>query len=76
MTPEYYHEYLRADNRDMKHALEVMNPTKCAAMDYLLDYHSKNGDKIIVFSESVNALRMYARLYKYVRHGCHAHARV
>lgn len=64
MTAEFYREYERANTQSLKKALAVMNPTKCAAMDYLLHYHEDRGDKIIVFSESVTALRLYAEHYQ------------
>jgi hypothetical protein len=40
-----------------------MNPVKCWAMDRLLALHEGRGDKIIVFSESVYALKLYAEKY-------------
>jgi DNA excision repair protein ERCC-3 len=35
-------------------------------MDYLLKVHEARGDKIIVFSESISALSLYAEKYKAV----------
>jgi len=38
-----------------------MNPRKFQACQYLIDYHEKRGDKVIVFSDNVFALEKYAR---------------
>mgnify|MGYP004705823615 FL=1 len=59
MTGEFYQEYLLAD-RVRKMLLPIMNPTKFQACQFLLDYHEKRGDKIIVFSDNVYALKAYA----------------
>jgi len=59
MTSEFYQEYLRAD-RVRKTLLPTMNPTKFQACQFLLDYHERRGDKIIVFSDNVYALKAYA----------------
>ena len=37
-----------------------MNPTKFQICEYLIERHEKRGDKIIVFSDSVLALKEYA----------------
>ncbi|GMM33859.1 TFIIH/NER complex ATPase/helicase subunit [Saccharomycopsis crataegensis] len=59
MTSEFYQEYLRQNARK-KMLLYVMNPTKFQACQFLIHYHEKRGDKIIVFSDNVYALREYA----------------
>lgn len=59
MTGEFYQEYLLAD-RVRKMLLPIMNPTKFQACQFLLDYHERRGDKIIVFSDNVYALKAYA----------------
>ncbi len=59
MTSEFYQEYLRQSARK-KMLLYVMNPTKFQACQFLIYYHEKRGDKIIVFSDNVYALREYA----------------
>jgi DNA excision repair protein ERCC-3 len=38
-----------------------MNPRKFQACQFLIDYHEKRGDKIIVFSDNVYALEKYAK---------------
>ena len=37
-----------------------MNPRKFQACQFLIDYHEKRGDKVIVFSDNVYALKAYA----------------
>ena len=41
--------------------LYVLNPVKFRRCEYLVDYHEKRGDKIIVFSDDVFALLWYAK---------------
>lgn len=57
MSPEFYREYLREKTRK-KMLLYVMNPNKFQACQFLIDYHEKRGDKIIVFSDNVFALEV------------------
>jgi DNA excision repair protein ERCC-3 len=38
--------------------LYAMNPRKVQACQYLIKYHEERGDKIIVFSDNVYALRV------------------
>jgi DNA excision repair protein ERCC-3 len=59
MSPEFYREYLREKTRK-KMLLYVMNPNKFQACQFLIDYHEKRGDKIIVFSDNVFALEVRA----------------
>lgn len=59
MTAEFYQEYLRESSRK-KMLLYIMNPTKFQAAQFLIHYHEKRGDKIIVFSDNVYALQEYA----------------
>ena len=63
MTPEFYREYLSADARKRK-LLFVMNPTKFQACQYLIRTHEERGDKIIVFSDNLYALKSYAKRLK------------
>jgi len=44
--------------------LYVMNPNKFRACEYLVRYHERRGDKVIVFSDDVFALLRYARALK------------
>ncbi|TPX42318.1 hypothetical protein SeLEV6574_g05659 [Synchytrium endobioticum] len=59
MTPEFYKEYLRQSVRK-KQLLYAMNPRKIQACQYLIERHEQAGDKIIVFSDNVFALKRYA----------------
>jgi DNA excision repair protein ERCC-3 len=59
MTTEFYQEYLREKSRK-RALLCTMNPRKFQACQFLIDYHEKRGDKIIVFSDNVYALKAYA----------------
>lgn len=60
MTPEFYREYLNCKTRK-RILIYVMNPNKFRACQYLVRYHEKRKDKIIVFSDNVFALQAYAR---------------
>jgi DNA excision repair protein ERCC-3 len=60
MTTEFYSEYLRSNSKN-KSSLWIMNPLKFQACQFLIDYHEKRGDKIIVFSDNVFALKTYAQ---------------
>jgi DNA excision repair protein ERCC-3 len=59
MTSEFYREYLNEASRKRR-LLAIMNPRKFHACQFLIDYHEKRGDKIIVFSDNVFALKAYA----------------
>lgn len=61
MTPEFLREYLKPErSASQKQLLFVMNPSKARACEYLVRYHETRGDKIIVFSDNLFALREYA----------------
>lgn len=69
MTTEFYQEYLREKSKK-RQLLYIMNPRKFQACQFLIDYHEKRGDKVIVFSDNVFALKAYAReLKKYYIYG-------
>ncbi|KAI5297940.1 DNA repair helicase RAD25 [Ascosphaera atra] len=59
MTTEFYTEYMREKSRKAA-LLYIMNPRKFQACQFLIDYHERRGDKIIVFSDNVYALERYA----------------
>ncbi|XP_045766896.1 general transcription and DNA repair factor IIH helicase subunit XPB [Maniola jurtina] len=59
MMPEFYREYL-VQKINKKMLLYVMNPSKFRACQFLVRYHERRGDKTIVFSDNVFALRHYA----------------
>ncbi|OTB08576.1 hypothetical protein M426DRAFT_18674 [Hypoxylon sp. CI-4A] len=61
MTAEFFDEFNRQKkNRGLQQNLYVMNPRKIQACQFLIDYHEKRGDKIIVFSDNVYALKEIA----------------
>lgn len=59
VTPEFYREYLKMKSMK-KLLLAVMNPNKYRACEFLIRYHERRNDKIIVFSDNVFALKYYA----------------
>ncbi|TPX17471.1 uncharacterized protein E0L32_003114 [Thyridium curvatum] len=60
MPTEFYEQYLNAGVR-ARSLFCVMNPQKFQACQYLIRYHESRGDKIIVFSDNVYALEIYAK---------------
>ncbi|XP_013418699.1 general transcription and DNA repair factor IIH helicase subunit XPB-like [Lingula anatina] len=60
MTPEFYREYLQTKSQ-RKLLLYILNPNKFRATQFLIKYHERRNDKIIVFSDNVFALITYAR---------------
>ncbi|KAF8540245.1 P-loop containing nucleoside triphosphate hydrolase protein [Trichophaea hybrida] len=60
MSPEFYTEYLNEPDARKKTLHYIMNPRKFQACQFLIDHHEKRGDKIIVFSDNVYALKAYA----------------
>ncbi|KAL9100962.1 MAG: hypothetical protein Q9163_003726 [Psora crenata] len=69
MTTEFYQEYLREKSKK-RQLLYIMNPRKFQACQFLIDYHEKRGDKVIVFSDNVFALKAYAlKLRKFYIYG-------
>jgi DNA excision repair protein ERCC-3 len=64
MTGPFMKEYLMAGNARMKQLLYVMNPSKLRAVEFLVRFHEERGDKIIVFSDLVYSLKLYAEMLK------------
>ncbi|EED93146.1 predicted protein, partial [Thalassiosira pseudonana CCMP1335] len=64
MTGPFMREYLMADNARLKQLLYVMNPSKLRAAEFLMRFHEERGDKIIVFSDLVYSLKLYAAMLK------------
>ena len=60
MTPEFYREYLRSSHA-IQRLLYAMNPNKFRSCEFLMRWHEQRGDKVIIFSDNVFALREYAR---------------
>lgn len=62
MTKEFYAEYIRrsmGSNSRLQRLLYTLNPRKFRACEYLVNFHTKRGDKIIIFSDDVPALVLY-----------------
>jgi len=71
MTQEFYREYIQGcisgnTNSRVQRLLYVMNPTKVRTCEYLVRYHVKRGDKIIIFSDDVPALILYCQGLQHV----------
>ncbi|CAB9528264.1 transcription factor complex helicase XPB subunit [Seminavis robusta] len=64
MTGPFMKEYLMASNARLKQLLYVMNPSKIRAVQFLVKFHEERGDKIIVFSDLVYSLKLYAEMLK------------
>lgn len=61
MTIEFFKEYIRPSQKArQKDRLAVCNPNKFLACQYLINLHEARGDKIIVFSDDLIALKKYA----------------
>ncbi|GAB1608759.1 general transcription and DNA repair factor IIH helicase subunit XPB-like [Argonauta hians] len=59
MTPEFYREYLHTQSQK-RLLLYTMNPNKFQSCQFLIQFHERRNDKIIVFSDNVFALKNYA----------------
>ena len=65
MSPEFYREYVAIKTKK-RILLYTMNPNKFRACQFLIKFHERRNDKIIVFADNVFALKEYAiRLNKY-----------
>lgn len=64
MTAPFMKEYLMSSNSKLRQILYVMNPSKLRATEYLVRFHEERGDKIIVFSDLVYSLKLYAEMLK------------
>ena len=62
MTPEFFQEYVTvAKDKNRRLLLCVMNPNKFRTCQFLIRYHERRNDKVIVFSDSMFALETYAK---------------
>jgi len=50
-----------SDKNNNKKQLYICNPNKFISCQYLVEMHEKRGDKIIVFSDDIFALKWLAR---------------
>ena len=61
MTGPFMQQYLKTGlDINMKQLLYVMNPNKVMTAEFLIDYHEKEGDNIIIFSDLVYSLKEYS----------------
>ena len=60
MSMEFYQEYQKAPLRKQL-LFYACNPVKFQVCQFLINYHKQRGDKIIVFSDNIYALQLYAR---------------
>ncbi|CAK6448661.1 unnamed protein product [Pipistrellus nathusii] len=69
MSPEFYREYVAIKTKK-RILLYTMNPNKFRACQFLIKFHERRNDKIIVFADNVFALKEYAvRLNKFYIYG-------
>ncbi|XP_043934174.1 LOW QUALITY PROTEIN: general transcription and DNA repair factor IIH helicase subunit XPB [Protopterus annectens] len=59
MTPEFYREYVAIKTKK-RILLYTMNSNKFRACQFLIKFHERRSDKIIVFADNVFALKEYA----------------
>jgi DNA excision repair protein ERCC-3 len=59
MPSEFYRAYL-AESANKQRLLYAMNPNKFRTCEYLIRLHEARGDKILVFSDNIFALKTYA----------------
>ncbi|CAL8351049.1 unnamed protein product [Merluccius merluccius] len=59
MSPEFYREYVAIKTKK-RILLYTMNPNKFRACQFLIRFHERRNDKIIVFADNVFALEQYA----------------
>ncbi|RKP02522.1 hypothetical protein CXG81DRAFT_1831, partial [Caulochytrium protostelioides] len=60
MAAPFYREYITEPTARKRQLLAVMNPHKIQLCQFLIQMHEARGDKIIVFSDNVFALKHYA----------------
>ena len=63
MTQEFFQAYI-STNKDINRCirLSTMNPNKFRICQYLIEYHEKRMDKILVFCDDIYSLRSYAKI--------------
>jgi DNA excision repair protein ERCC-3 len=63
MTAAFYREYLQRGSAKRR-LLYAMNPHKFRTCEFLMKFHESRGDKVIIFSDNIFALRYYATLLR------------
>ncbi|KAJ3438247.1 rad25/xp-b DNA repair helicase [Anaeramoeba flamelloides] len=64
LTPSFFYTYLNEESKQKKSLLCYVNPSKFQNCQYLINYHEKRGDKILVFSDNIFALKFFAKTLK------------
>lgn len=59
MSPEFYREYVAIKSKK-RILFYTMNPNKFRACQFLIKFHERRNDKIMVFADNVFALKEYA----------------
>ena len=59
MPSKFYDRYL-SESSSIRQILCALNPNKARICDFLIKHHENRGDRILVFSDNVFALRSYA----------------
>lgn len=53
MTIQYFMQHEKETTSIKKQAIYTANPNKLMACEYLMKFHEKRGDKVIIFSDSI-----------------------
>ena len=61
MPELFFREYLRTKSQTFRQYLNAINPAKFMYTEFLIKFHEKRNDKIIVFCDNVEPLKFYAR---------------
>ena len=64
MSSEFMKEYLQ-ENNSRQLDLVALNPNKFRTCEFLIKYHEKRGDKVIVFADRLIALQYYSVTLRY-----------
>ena len=68
MTPDFFQKYVVTTTNDtIKRRLSAINPNKFRTCQFLIEYHERRNDKIIIFCDDPFAVEVYAlKLVKYI----------
>ena len=64
MNPRFFSEYLAEPNEHKRRIIAMMNPPKLQACQFLIWFHEKRGDKILVFCDDQKPLRWLADTFQ------------
>jgi len=62
MAGDFFEKYLRCTDSKIKQLLYVMNPNKFSICEMLMIYHRQKGDKVLIFSDNIPAIKRYSVL--------------